>query len=310
MRQLLFILTLFAGVIAGAFYLESIDPTGTLGEYPFALESADVENPTVVDSRSESELPMLAEANVVPSSADSRRPFEESGTSDEKKENGVPVNPTLDEEAGVSKVSMPVGDDRPEATSTPEPTSTSVPTTIPTTTPTPILPVQQISRVKPSLTPSPTIVPTDPPPTLTPFATPQPTIDTAEDVNVQPTATTAEVNDRPAATPTATSQPSAPIPLVQGNETPIILSPTPNPQAAGGISSVLVSDNYRGESIITAVVRAGPSTDYEVIDLVRPGTWLPVSGLTGTGWGTWFYVETPKGRTGWISIQVALPPES
>ena len=305
MRQFLFILTLFAGVIAGTFYLESVDPTGTFGEYPFALEPADAANPAVAENRSESGGEISTQVGV---------------DFDEEMNDGAEVADALVDAEDETVLALAVRDnDQPEPTSTaealslPASTSTPAPTSTPTPTLTPILPVQQISRVKPTLTPSPTVAPTDPPPTLTPLATLRSTTDTAEEAAEEAEAgiaPTVAPTEPPLPTPTVTSAPSTSASVAQDDETAGSLSPTPILQNEGEVSAVIVSDNYRGEPIITAVVRAGPSTDYEIIDLVQPGTWLPVSGLTGTGWGTWFYVETPKGRTGWISVQVALPSES
>ena len=157
------------------------------------------------------------------------------------------------------------------------------PILLPTDTPQAPAIVAEATLPPPTLSP----IPTSEPPTVTPLP-PAPVI-VAEPTAVPPTAVVENVVPPPAA------------PTVN------IVDPTPIPQAAGDVTTLVVLDNENGRQIITAVVREGPSTAYRAVDLLYPETIVSVLGRVGSGAFTWYFVETPSGKQGWISVQVATP---
>jgi len=135
--------------------------------------------------------------------------------------------------------------------------------------------VLALAACQPS-TPAPTLTPTD-----TPTLTPTPTF---------PPRPTPVSLITPSATPTITLTPSAtvptltPTPTLTPSETPTPTPPTPNAEVA----------EY-GEGLR---VRSAPGLSAEVVEELKAGTKLVISGRTSDG--GWYQVTTPNGQAGWV----------
>ncbi len=86
--------------------------------------------------------------------------------------------------------------------------------------------------------------------------------------------------------------------------TPVTPSPLPQPTA----TPAPVALEFPGLVVVNANVRAGPSTDFEIVNIMLAGSTLLLQGRTNTGW---YKVLLPDGTEGWMFEQVLdVPPET